>query len=116
MFSQACVKNSVHRGGVHGGGCAWQWACVAGVGMAGGHAWQGMCVVGGVAGICMVGGVHDRGCAWQGACVAGETATAADGMHPTGMHLLYTLAYDSIRQLLEGVKCCMPAYASVFPT
>ena len=23
---------------------------------------------------------------WQGACVAGETATAADGTHPTGMH------------------------------
>ena len=61
-----------------------------------GHAWQGMCVVGGVAGMCMVGGVHDRGCAWQGACVAAETATAADGTHPTGMHLLYTLAYDSI--------------------
>ena len=29
------------------------------------------------------------GCAWRGgegaACVAGETATAADGTHPTGM-------------------------------
>ena len=31
-------------------------------------------------------------CAWQrrrwqrGACVAGETATAADGTHPAGMH------------------------------
>ena len=23
---------------------------------------------------------------WRGACVAGETATAADGTHPTGMH------------------------------
>ena len=39
--------------------------------MAGG-AWQGECVVG--------------GCAWQGVCVAGEIATAAGGMHPTGMH------------------------------
>ena len=33
------------------------------------------------------GGVRGRrGCAWQGACVAGETATAAYGTHPTGMH------------------------------
>ena len=78
MFSQVCVKNSVRGGGVHG------W----------GHAWQGAYVVG---------GMHGRGCAWQGgmrgrgmcgrgdvcgrgACVAGETATAADGTHPTGMH------------------------------
>ena len=40
MFSQACVKNSVQGGSMHG----------------------------------------------RGECVAGETATAADGMHPTGMH------------------------------
>ena len=31
-------------------------------------------------------GLHGRGCAWQGACVARDTATAADGTHPTGMH------------------------------
>ena len=30
------------------------------------------------------GGVHGRG-----VCVAGETATAADGTHPTGMHSCY---------------------------
>ena len=39
MFSQACVKNSVHSGegggmcgsgGMHGGGHAWQGVCVAG--------------------------------------------------------------------------------------
>ena len=31
--------------------------------------------------------LHGRGgCAWQGACVARDTATAADGTHPTGMH------------------------------
>ena len=35
----------------------------------------------------MVGVVRPRGaCAARGACVAGETATAADGTHPTGMH------------------------------
>ena len=81
MFSQACVKNSVHRRGAG----ERVWACVAG-GMwwgacvAGRHAWQGM---GGVCvqGVCLAGGV------WQGghAC-ARETATAEDGTHPTGMH------------------------------
>ena len=53
MFSQACVKNSVHRGRVHGKGeCAWQ-----GDMHSRGHAWWGACVAG---------GVHDGGvCAWQ---------------------------------------------------
>ena len=37
--------------------------------MAGGHAWH-------------EGGMYGM----RGACVAGETATAADGTHPTGMH------------------------------
>ena len=54
-------------GGVHGRG-----ACVAG-----GHAWWGDSVVGG-----QDGGGH----MWQGVCMAGETATAAGGTHPTGMH------------------------------
>ena len=56
MFSQACVKNSVHRvgGGMHGGG--------------GVHGKGGMCGEGG------------------GSCVAGEMATAVDVTHPTGMH------------------------------
>ena len=47
-------------GGIHGRGHAWQ----------GGHA----------------GDVRGRGRAWRGLCVTGETATAADGTHPTGMH------------------------------
>ena len=44
---------------------------------------RGACVAGGMHGrrTCMSGGVRGRG-----ACVAGETATAADGTHPTGMH------------------------------
>ena len=58
----------------------------------------GVCMVGGMDGkwVCMAGGVwhgdmHGRGCvawghAWQGACMAGESATAAGGTHPTGMH------------------------------
>ena len=103
MFSQVCVKNSVHGGWGEG-------ACVAG-----GHAWQGACLAGGACmaegyarqGACMAGGhVCPRGCVWQGggmhgrgACmaggmcgrgrhafVAGEMATAVDGTHLTRMH------------------------------
>ena len=51
----ACMVGDMHGGGMHGRGHACLWACVAGE------------------------------CAWQGGCVAGETATAADGTHPTGM-------------------------------
>ena len=40
IFSEACVNNSVHRGGMHGwseGGCAWlHGGCVV---LLGGHAW-----------------------------------------------------------------------------
>ena len=60
--------------GMHGReGHVW-WGCMVG----GGHAWQGACMAGGV---CMAGGMCVRG-----VCVAGEKATAAGGMHPTGMH------------------------------
>ena len=47
MFSQACVKNSVHRGGgvvgggMHYGRCALQEACTAGGVHGRGHAWKG---------------------------------------------------------------------------
>ena len=63
IFSEACVKNSVHRVGggmcdVAGGGCVWQGVCVEGGCMAGRHAWCG-------GGACMAGGVHGRGHAWQ---------------------------------------------------
>ena len=50
MFSEACVKNSVHGGGAY---------------MAGGHVWRGAC---------MVGGMHGRGACVVGACMAGEHA------------------------------------------
>ena len=47
----------------------------------------------------MAGGMHERGACMTGGacvaggrrCVAGEKATAADGMHPTGMHTCLTL-------------------------
>ena len=52
------VCQSFCSGGMHGGG----------------HVSRGACVAGGLG---MCGG--------RGACVAGETATAADGTHPTGM-------------------------------
>ena len=50
-----------------------------------GRAWQGGTCVAGVS--CMAGGgmcVCVGGGVWL--CMAGETATAADGTHPTGMH------------------------------
>ena len=31
-----------------------------------------------------------------GACVAGETATAADGTHPTGMHSCYSQMFTGM--------------------
>ena len=66
-------------GGMRGKGHTWQGCVCSGGGMcgrgacvAGGHVWQGACVAGGLT--------------CQGACEAGQTATAADGTHPTGMH------------------------------
>ena len=67
IFSEACVKNSVHGGGMCGGGacgrrgacmaegaCMARGACVVGC-VAGGHAWQGgmHSGVGHVRGACM---------------------------------------------------------------
>ena len=66
------------REGVHGRGHAWQGTCMAGV-VGGGE------------------GMHSRGHEWQGgACVAGETATAADGTHPTGMHSCFEFCFTEI--------------------
>ena len=56
IFSQACVKNSIHRGG-------------------GGHMWQGVCIAGGMCG---------RGVCSRGACVAGGARVAAEGMSGGG--------------------------------
>ena len=76
MFSQACVKNSVHReGDVRGKG----EACTAkGVGMhgEGRHAWQrGACMV---RGACM---------AKEGVCVAKGACMAKGGMHGKQGHV-----------------------------
>ena len=75
------------------GGHTWWGGGLCGEGVAylvkGGCVRWGMCVTKG--GMHGKGGIHGRGCMWQRGyawlvCVAGETATAADGMHPTGMH------------------------------
>ena len=56
------------------------------------HVWQG--------------GMHAGGCLWQGvcvaggACMAGETATAAGGTHPTGMHSCYIKIFVTIRNVV----------------
>ena len=83
MFSQACVKNSVHggacvvKGGMYGRKHArWGTACMAEAMHVGGHAWQGGGMCG--KGVCMAGAHVARGVcvAWdmygRGACVAGE--------------------------------------------
>ena len=67
MFSQACVKNSVPGGGMHGLGHAWQGCmCGGGGGMAGG-CMAGACVVGVcmAGGSCMATGMHGGGHAWH---------------------------------------------------
>ena len=89
-WQMVCV-GGMHSGGMHGRwhvwygvmcgrGHAWWEACMAGACMAGQHAWWG--------GACEAeGGMHGRVHVWWGCvCVAGDTATAADSMHPTGMH------------------------------
>ena len=73
------------RGHVWQGGMSGKGACLAG-----GHVWQG--------GMSGKGACLARGHVWQGGmsgkgacvvgatCMAGETASAVNGMHPTGMH------------------------------
>ena len=98
MFSQACVKNSVHMGDVCGSGgmpgvCGDLGACV-------GCVCGNWCVRHGDMhgrGCAKQGGMHGRGCmeggrVWQrGACVAGETAIAAGSTYPTGMHSCFVV-------------------------
>ena len=96
------MVRGVHGGGghMHNRGHVWQWAYMEGA--------------------CVAGGVHGRGLAWQWsymvgrhawqaeACVEGETATAAGGTHPTGMHS-YLRNYFSLskRVFKETYKVAM---------
>ena len=66
VCQEFCPVEYMRGMGVHGTGL-----CIAG----GVHGWVAMHGIG----VCMVGAVF-------GACMAGETATAADGTLPTGMH------------------------------
>ena len=55
-------------------------------------------------GACVAGGMHGKRGAWQGGGgrgVAGETATAADGTHPTGMH--YCVKYIPLINLSKVI-------------
>ena len=101
---------------MHGRRCVWQGdvhamgACMAG----------GARMAGGLHGRrpCMVGGVHGRGACMaggKGACMAGETATAADGMHPIGMHSCSKKLITLFQQLIETLLKSMGKVAiSVF--
>ena len=51
-----------------------------------------------MAGACVAGA-----CTAGGACMAGETATAADGSHPTGMHSWFEMA---MLYVVEGRDPC----------
>ena len=81
---------------VHGkvGAYVVKGACVAkgDVHDEGGHTWQ--------RGACMAGGVY-----MVGECMAGETATAADGTHPTGMHSRFFMIRRQTQMLLSIVIC-----------
>ena len=72
------------QGGVHDRG-----ACMVGDMCGGCVHGRGPFVVGGA---CVAGGHTWRG----GTCVAGETATAADGTHPAGMHSCYRSDTDML--------------------
>ena len=73
IFSEACVKNSVHRG--EGAVEAGRGACVAG-----GHAWPGV-----------------LGCAFQGVCMAGGHVWLG-GMHAGGhAHAMHAPQPDIMR-------------------
>ena len=73
----------------------------------------GACVAGGMHGrrTCMSGSVHGRG-----ACVAGETATAADGTHPTGMHscsLCHWKIFSQCLKIFPYVSLCFSCLEKV---
>ena len=77
MFSQACVKNSAHRGACMAGGVCGRVVCMVGMCVAEGHGWWG-CVHG--RGCVWQVGMHGRGCVWQGgACMAGGIRGKRDG-------------------------------------
>ena len=86
IFSEACVKNSVHRGGLVPG--------VGGLVLGGGGSGPGGCLLP-RGGLVLGGGGSGPGgtCSWgvwsRGGVPGGDspgTATAAGGTHPTGMH------------------------------
>ena len=89
IFSEACVKNSVHMGegacmagGMCGRGVDGRGACVAGRHVwQGWHAWQG----------CVGGGWH----AWQGVCMAGG-ACVVGGVRGGGILLECILVHAKI--------------------
>ena len=88
IFSETCVKNSVHmegvhgKGGMHGGGHAWQ-----------GCAWQGACMEGR--------SVWQEGHAWQGGHVCQE---GMHGMHAAPQQILRDMVNErAVRILVECI-------------
>ena len=129
IFSEACVKNSVHRGGAWSGRGAWSWGCLV-WGLPG----PGGCMLRGVSRPTAKGklrGIWSRPTAKgeiegdlvqaqsQGGISGGSgwgvcgdpppmTATAAGGTHPTGMHSCATFFRTSMARhhlLQPGMHC-----------
>ena len=80
MFLHLSVCHSVHRG-------RHAWGAVRGGGMRG-------------RGVRMGGGMHvDKGGGWGGSvCMVGETAIAAGGTRPTGMHSCFQSSFSQFSQ------------------
>ena len=91
MFSEACVKNSVHRGCVQarpGGGCPG--------GCPGPGPGPGGCLPGG--------GVQVQ--ALRQTPTPQQIATAADGTHPTGMHACFDyMCKKYYPQIVDSTIC-----------
>ena len=107
IYSEVCVKNSVHRGDMHGRGvCMVGGACMVGEAcMVGGHAWLGgMCGRGHVwlggawlEGHAWLGGMHGWGSVWQGACVVGGVVRSIRSM--SGRYASYWNAFLFIKKI-----------------
>ena len=75
----------------------------------GGRAWQGMGAMHG-RGVCVAGGMHGR----RGTYMAGEMATAAGGMHPTGMHSCILTHIILLEECVNTVCLCFSHECSQF--
>ena len=101
MFSQVCVKNSVHRGGIYPRGVCLGRVCPDPSGSA---SRRGVCIQGGLPGGLHPGGLHPRGVCIQrglprGAVHLVESASKG-GLHPGGLGRppLHQILLDTVNE------------------